>query len=204
MTEFALVFQDENKIGRVASVDTSRVLIAVDNSTLLTRIGVGNLIAIQGSTEREFLIGMTERVTRAVKDEFMVDEIDGDEIEIGVSTDDMIRAVLIGTYRTVHGELRDHFKRGADTFPQIDRHCYYIEGANLQRFMGLLGTGLSAEERLQLGRFVMDANAIAIANGDKFFQRHASILGSTGSGKSWAVALMLERASHLSHPNIIV
>jgi len=37
-----------------------------------------------------------------------------------------------------------------------------------------------------------------------FFQRHASILGSTGSGKSWAVALILEKASKLKYPNIIV
>src|SRR5690606_31949610 len=41
-------------------------------------------------------------------------------------------------------------------------------------------------------------------SGDKFFQRHASVLGSTGSGKSWAVALMLERASRLKFPNLIV
>ena len=39
---------------------------------------------------------------------------------------------------------------------------------------------------------------------DKFFQRHAAILGSTGSGKSWAVALILERAAKLKFPNIIV
>ena len=45
---------------------------------------------------------------------------------------------------------------------------------------------------------------MAIADGDRFFQRHAAILGSTGSGKSWAVALLLERAQALSYPNLIV
>ncbi|MFN8703492.1 MAG: ATP-binding protein, partial [Rhodospirillales bacterium] len=45
---------------------------------------------------------------------------------------------------------------------------------------------------------------MAEANGDKFFQRHAAILGSTGSGKSWAVALMLERAAALKSANLIV
>jgi hypothetical protein len=70
--------------------------------------------------------------------------------------------------------------------------------------MGLLGAELNESERLQLGHFVIDPSAKAVASGDRFFQRHASILGSTGSGKSWAVALILERASKLSHPNIIV
>jgi len=70
--------------------------------------------------------------------------------------------------------------------------------------MGLLASGLEEHEKLQLGHFVIDPDAVAIASGDKFFQRHASILGSTGSGKSWAVALLLEKASQLSYPNILV
>jgi DNA helicase HerA-like ATPase len=70
--------------------------------------------------------------------------------------------------------------------------------------MGLLGTDFSDQERLQLGHFVADRTAAAIASGDRFFQRHASILGSTGSGKSWSVALILERAKSLQFPNIIV
>lgn len=58
--------------------------------------------------------------------------------------------------------------------------------------------------KLTLGHFIADESATAIANGDKFFQRHAAILGSTGSGKTWAVALMLERAAALKAPNLIV
>lgn len=70
--------------------------------------------------------------------------------------------------------------------------------------MGILGAGFSEDERLKLGTFAVDRSAEAIASGDKFFQRHAAILGSTGSGKSWAVALILERAAKLKFPNIIV
>jgi hypothetical protein len=70
--------------------------------------------------------------------------------------------------------------------------------------MGILGQEIPEGEQLRLGTFVADRSAAAIANGDKFFQRHAAILGSTGAGKSWAVALMLERAAKLKYPNIIV
>lgn len=205
MTETALQFTDDDRIGRVASVDTSRVVIDVTNSVLLTRIVIGQLIAIRGTTAREYLIAMTERVTRSIRDE-LADQENGDPdgTLLAPVPADLIQGVLIGTFRTVEGDKANTFKRGADSFPQIDRDCFTIEGSNLQRFMGILGEGFTADERLKLGTFVADRTADAIASGDKFFQRHAAILGSTGSGKSWAVALILERAAKLKFPNIIV
>ena len=201
----ALQFTENDLLGRVSYVDTSRVAVDVSNSVLLTRIGIGNLIAIKGSTEREFLIAITERVTRSLTDA-LSDEIpaDGESLPLTAIPTDTARGALIGTFRTVDGEKKNTFKRGADSFPQIDRECYVIEGANLQRFMGILGADYPANERLKLGVFVADSTAEAIISGDKFFQRHAAILGSTGSGKSFAVALILERAAQLKFPNILV
>ncbi|KTR83763.1 ATPase [Novosphingobium barchaimii] len=203
MTGAALIFDDNDQIGRVAGVDTSRVAIDVTNSEMLTRVGIGQLVAIKGATQAEFLIAMADRVTRSLREE--LPEPEGGEIAaLSVSPSDHMQAFVIGTYRTVDGDKSNTFKRGADSFPQIDRDCFVIEGGNLQRFMGLLGADLPEEERLKLGSFVADRNADAIASGDRFFQRHAAILGSTGSGKSWAVALILERAAKLKFPNIIV
>ena len=205
MISAALHFVQEDEIGRVVSVDTSRVVIDVTNSVLLTHIGIGQLIAIRGATEREYLISMTERVTRSMRDDLAeIEDDEGGGVPLEAVPTDLVQAVLVGTFRTVEGEKVNTFKRGADSFPQIDRECFVIEAANLQRFMGILGDGFTDEERLKLGTFVMDRSADAIASGDKFFQRHAAILGSTGSGKSWAVALILERAAKLSFPNIIV
>ncbi len=63
-----LNFDSSNRLGRVAAVDTSRVLIGVESPTLLPRAAVGSLVAIQGMTASEFLIGMTERVTRQLRE----------------------------------------------------------------------------------------------------------------------------------------
>lgn len=200
-----LTFDAPSKLGRVASVDTSRVLIAVENAALLPRAAVGSLVAIQGTTAQEFLIGMTERVTRQLREQTaQPDPMAPTTLAMEVVPDDSLRAVLLGTYRTIEGTVRDRFKRGADTFPQIDRDCFLIEGGNLQRFMGLLGKDLDETQRLELGHFAIDQSASAIANGDRFFQRHAAILGSTGSGKSCAVSLILERAHARKYANIIV
>lgn len=205
MTDAALQFQEGDRLGRVAAVDTSRVLISVEDHQHMTTIAVGNLIAIQGRTAAEFLIGIVERATRSVSEKLLLDETTEDgSIPLGESQEDFIKAVLIGTYRTVDGNSSNTFKRGADCFPQVDRDCFHVSGKNLQQFMNLLSMKVKDGERLILGHFMADQTAIAIANGDKFFQRHAAILGSTGSGKSWAVALMLERAAALKAANLIV
>lgn len=203
--EVALQFGEGDLLGNVIAVDTSKVMIDVSNSQILTRLSIGNLLAIQGSTKHEFLISITERVTRGYG-YTTLDNIpeDGDDLIFSSSQSDMVRAALIGTFRTVDGEKINTFKRGADNFPQIDRECFIIESTNLQRFMGILGNEYDENERLKIGTFISDRQAEAIINGDKFFQRHAAILGSTGSGKSYAVALILERASKLKYPNIIV
>jgi DNA helicase HerA-like ATPase len=204
-TPAALQFTEAELLGKVAAVDTSRVSIDVSNSVLLTRIGIGNLIAVRGSTEREYLIAVTERVTRSMRDEFTAElPEEGEDSELVSVPTDLVRGALIGTFRTVDGDKKNTFKRGADSFPQIDRECYVVDAGNLQRFMGILGADFPENERLKLGMFVADRSAEAIVSGDKFFQRHAAILGSTGSGKSYAVALILERAAKLKFPNIIV
>ena len=200
-----LNFEDKDQLGRVVTVDTSRVLISVEEHEQMTSIAVGNLIAINGRTANEFLIGIIERVTRSISEKLLLDETSDDgSIPLGESQDDFIRAVLIGTYRKVDGSLSNTFKRGADCFPQIDKTCFHLSGSNLQLFMNLLSANVAENERLTLGHFMADETAVAVANGDKFFQRHAAILGSTGSGKSWSVALILERASALKSANLIV
>lgn len=200
-----LNFEDKDQLGRVVTVDTSRVLISVEEHEQMTSIAVGNLIAINGRTANEFLIGIIERVTRSISEKLLLDEISDDgSIPLGESQDDFIRAVLIGTYRKVNGSLSNTFKRGADCFPQIDKTCFHLSGSNLQLFMNLLSANVAENERLTLGHFMADETAIVVANGDKFFQRHAAILGSTGSGKSWSVALILERAAALKSANLIV
>ena len=57
---------------------------------------------------------------------------------------------------------------------------------------------------LNLGKYSMDENSVAYLDGDKFFQRHAAIVGSTGSGKSYCVAKLVEQISDLEMANAIL
>lgn len=198
-------FESCDPIGRVMSVDTMRVFIHVDDHELLKKVMVGNLIAIQGITGHQFLISIVERVTRLPSDSIgSSEEFDDETAPQPEEIQDTIRAVLVGTYRTKDGDSGPSFKRGADSCPQIDQPCHLMQGGNLTAFMGVLSQGIHEGKALRLGHFAIDPSAHAVADGDRFFQRHAAILGSTGSGKSYTVAALLERANNLGHPNILL
>jgi hypothetical protein len=198
-------FDSIKPIGRVMSVDTMRVFIHVDDHEMLKEVMVGNLIAVQGATPLQLLISIVERITRLPVDSVgPSEEPDDDSAPQPENLQDTIRAVLVGTYLIKDGDSGPSFKRGADSCPQIDQPCFLIQSANLTAFMGVLSQGATSDTALRLGCFAIDKTALAVADGDRFFQRHAAILGSTGSGKSWTVAALLERANALKHPNILL
>lgn len=60
------------------------------------------------------------------------------------------------------------------------------------------------DQKLDIGKFANNKEVPAILDGNKFFQRHACIIGSTGSGKSWTVASILEKINRLKYSNAIV
>jgi DNA helicase HerA-like ATPase len=48
----------------------------------------------------------------------------------------------------------------------------------------------NSENPLKIGKYTISEESDANLDGNKFFQRHAVIVGGTGSGKSWTVALL--------------
>ncbi|CEO11986.1 Type IV secretory pathway [[Clostridium] sordellii] len=204
MEQLILNAEENSYMGRVISVDTTRAIIYIENRSLVNRLGIMDLVSIKGINEQSMLIGMVESVSRSIQHDEIAIEGLIEDAEIQEDTRDLVKVSLIGTFFKVKGSERNIFKRGANTFPLIDSQCYLIEGDNLQRFMSIFSKSLQNEEILEIGTFVNDSNAKAILDGDKLFQRHACILGSTGSGKSWCVATILENVSKLKYSNIIV
>lgn len=195
---------EETKIGSVISVDTTKIFISIEDFEIMQKVCVGNIIAVQSAINHELLISLVEKVSRSINNPVeLIDENEEDD-SVYEPSSDIVKCVLIGTYKSVSGDKKNIFKRGSDTFPQINSECYIVDGANLQRFMNILAKDIKDSEQLKIGTFTIDPNAKAILDGDKLFQRHASILGSTGSGKSWCVASILEKANELKYPNIIV
>lgn len=198
MTPEALNLAAGPLVGHVRDIEASTLTVDVFDPAMLRRVSVLDLISLSGRKEGERLLGLVSGVTHGSGNGARSDNGAGREpAAVG-----QVRAMLIGTLDRV-GEY-DVFKRGASSFPSVGSECTLVAGQLLADFMAVVADNVHPDERLQLGRFVADEHAVAVADGNRLFQRHAGLLGSTGTGKSWTVALMLERAAKLAHPNLIV
>ncbi|MBF4308215.1 ATPase, partial [Vibrio anguillarum] len=57
-------FEDEDALGKVASVDTTTVIVDVENVDQLKRLQVNHLAVLQSSKPGQHLIGLITQVTR--------------------------------------------------------------------------------------------------------------------------------------------
>ena len=195
-------FGEAQSIGEVRGVDTARVFIQVHSAEKLSHARVGRLVTIQGLDSNEWLIGMINRVWR---DPLENDADAGDETTPVIVENNGVQVTLVGTYRVKQGAIDNYFTRAVLSLPDINRPVYPIEEKALEDFMGIIGSASGAVKKpLEIGTYTLDRKAKAYIDGDKLFQRHAALLGSTGSGKSWSVANILEQAAKLDSSNIIV
>lgn len=200
-------------LGSVVSVDTRQVILQVENEELRNaRVGRLSAIKVAGGTE-EWLIAIIDKV---IKTSFESNQIEESELfamsdteeldsegEIAIE-DNRVRVYLIGSFKAQYGDKKNYFTRSIFNIPNIEAECYCIEGGMLEKFMGVISDSTDEENSLSLGHYTLTDDAKAFLDGNKFFQRHAAILGSTGSGKSWTVASLLENAKKLSSSNLIV
>lgn len=193
-------FKDDEALGKVASVDTTNVIIEVENVDQLKRLQVNHLAVLQSSRPGQHLIGLITQVTRKRG----IEDIINDGINDHTSELNLCRIALIGTMLDRDGDKRNVFRRTLESVPEIDANCFSLDGDNLTEFMRTLSSVSADGNALTLGKYTLDENAVAYLNGNKFFQRHAFIGGSTGSGKSWTTAKIIEQMSGLATANAIV
>lgn len=100
---------------------------------------------------------------------------------------------------SILGNVKDGaFEKAIDRYPTMKVEARRISG---EKFSSMLGK--YAENGFRLGEYTA-YHCPANVDGNKFFQRHACVLGNTGAGKSETVAKILEQASKLPGTNIIV
>jgi hypothetical protein len=191
-------YQDRDSLGRVSSVDSATVLIEVADTEQLKRLQVNRLAVLQSSKPGQHLIGSITQVTR--KKVHLSGDIGNDDFQ----EHNLCKIYLIGTFLDRDGDKSDVFRRTLGSVPEIDANCFALEGEHLTQFMRILSNTTAEGTSLTLGRYSLDENAVAYLNGNKLFQRHAFIGGSTGSGKSWTTATIIEQIANLSHASSIV
>ena len=122
-----------------------------------------------------------------------------------ITTEDIVKINLIGTLLDKDGVDTNVFKRTLESVPEISSKCYCMDDKNLTSFMEVISsTSQCSGTPLNIGKYALSKHADAYLDGNKFFQKHAVIVGSTGSGKSCTVATVIEQIALLKSSNAIL
>jgi DNA helicase HerA-like ATPase len=158
------------------------------------------LAVLQSSKPGQHLIGIINQVTRKKLASSPIDENEEEQ----ENEQNLCKVSLIGSLIDADGTKRNIFRRTLESVPEIDANCFALEGDKLTSFMRVISHAEADGNSLILGKYTLDENAVAYLNGNKFFQRHAFIGGSTGAGKSWTTARIIEQVAELKNSNAII
>lgn len=183
-------------IGKVQYVDTGNVTICIEKDELVNSVQVNQIVQINSSKTNERIIGLVSKILRKSS------PVDSVTDNVTAILENTIKVNLVGTLKEKEGTKKHIFKRTLNTVPSLDAECFLLQGEELSNFMKAISSGSS--NPLTVGKYTMSEDSVANLDGNKFFQRHAVIVGGTGSGKSWTVANILEKAANLKSVNVVV
>lgn len=185
----------QEKLGTIQSVDTGTVTIQIEKEETLNNLQVNQLLTIRSTNSGEKIIALIGKIMRKA-----IETIEDKSQEIIV--ENLIKAQLIGTWHNQIGVEKNLFKRSLEVVPSIGSASFLLEKDELKKFMGAISS--QENTQLELGHYIIQKETPALLDGNKFFQRHAVVVGGTGSGKSWTVANILEKSSELFSVNNII
>lgn len=169
---------------KLIKILSDKVQIRTDQQEF-SNVRINDLISItDGAAE---LITMVTAVT----DNDTEAGIEEDEFILGSTSMKVIECSIIGSVQN------GKYRKAIDKYPVTDCVAKEIHPEDFSRMLQ------DPEEGFCVGRYA-GYDCETWVDGNRFFQRHACIVGNTGSGKSETVAKILEETSKLPGANIIV
>ncbi|QEK13141.1 DUF87 domain-containing protein [Crassaminicella thermophila] len=185
----------ERSIGRVINVDSFRVTVELDNDIKsLYKSGYQDIYEIARINSYVILPIGSERIVALITKVRISDEteleLSSNSISLPKSKRYLI-ATMIGTI-----DSSDNYVQGVYNFPILDNPVWYIMKEELEIiFDQSLEDELIDFKKdyfLPIGKSPAFFDFDIKINPDKFFGKHAAILGNTGSGKSCTISSILQ------------
>lgn len=117
--------------------------------------------------------------------------IENFNIEVGINTDGMPTRKYILEANPLGIIRNGKFERGGDTIAIPPKK---VEPARKEEIRKIFEESLTEEKKFSFATLSTDDDIPVPVDGDKFFNKHIAIVGSTGSGKSHSVAKILQSA----------
>lgn len=197
-------------IGSIIEVDGVNIVAELDKSVKdLTRIFEGNTYYIGqfGSIikihfGRRILYGYVSRLR--MKSEIM---------DINLPTDDNDARIIEfslfgeGEWHNQGGDWKMKFERGISNFPLPLQKVYLTPASELKQ---IFTSAEESENLIKIGTYSGTGGTVCLADLNELLGKHSAILGSTGSGKSGAVTVLLKSIIDKKkdfdtwHPRIVI
>lgn len=199
-----LNYNPDERLGMINAVDTGTATAIITDDNVLSQLQINQLLAINSPRPGRHIIAMIVKIFR--KSTFLdIDDNTEENEKIEPNSLNVIKIVFIGELIDHEGAKYNIFRRNVSAVPSIDADCYKIHGNRLSALMQCISTdAANVANPLKIGIYTMDDKSNAYLDGDRLFQRHAAIVGSTGSGKSYCVARIVEQMADLPNANSIL
>jgi hypothetical protein len=179
-------------IGRLVAVSGSQSVVLLYESDEEQGIVVrppemGTLLKIE--TPKAVVVGLVSALSVPVP------ASDATEQEIRV-----VEIEFVGELRKGASAHDQSFRRGVSNYPSIGHEAFHVTSLDLSRVYAC-----NADTSIRVGTIVQEASIPAMVNGDDLLGKHFAILGSTGTGKSCATALLLRNILEKSpHAHVVL
>ena len=169
---------DQNLYAEVIAVYPDKVRISVDNiedfSIAEEKLRVGSYLRI-ADNDNAVMIAVIENFT----------------IEVTANPEGNPKRKYVLEANPL-GIIRDgKFERGGDTIAIPPKK---VEPAKIEEIQKIFAESLPNEKKFSFAKLATNDSIAVPVDGDKFFNKHIAIVGSTGSGKSHTVAKIIQNA----------
>ena len=165
------------EIGRILSVGSSKALVRINNSVIvkgqLHLAQIGTILKI--ITRNSLVICMVSSL-----------KIGGADAE-GLGDGCIAQVDILGEISTNTTTKATRFFRGVRSFPVLNEAVQTMSQVELELIFNR-----ESEQCIQVGKLHQDHSIVAKVRTDDLLSKHFAIIGSTGSGKSCTVALVLQ------------
>jgi hypothetical protein len=183
----------DKRIGKVCSVTSARVVAVLDSDVQIDepgedspyRIGqLGSYVTLP-QDEDQYAVGMITEMRRSTV---------GGDFKDGAGADQRILEIqLVGTVRF------GRFERGVSIFPTVDGPVCTTDREDLRT---IFSTYRDAD--FSIGEISIIEGERQYVDPNKMFSKHVAVFGSTGSGKSYSVASILQKVDRYENTHVII
>ncbi len=171
---------------KIIGVTRDEVAIEIiDPTEYKGQFNIGSYIKIPYNQESDnYIIGIIKN--------YKIKNLDSDDPKTGTGENSFVIEVeLIGSYKKDDAD-KYLFERGAHGIPLPPNNGIAL--LSNEDFNNIYSCKLQSSEKFTFSKLVQKEDLRVPINGNKFFNKHFAIVGSTGSGKSHTVATILQQA----------